>query len=201
MATLQKTFDLTLPLKGGRSYVRSSDIYQQLLQQVASLGLVDIKNIDLRFYRFAKANLSTYLTDEIPTGYDAERVAAMTFHCEAQKYFLSLRENGKPIQEYQEYNEEKLIESIVLSANRRVASVTGVPEFSPMEKIIALGKKLEREAFGPDTRSYFAQIQLRTPLKETICQLQLELIRSSNGKRTKFAILEDGLELGFLLTS
>jgi hypothetical protein len=149
-------------LRGGRDYVHSTDIYDQIMAGAAAAGLAPSGPFDLRI----RAKIVRRPRYVFHAGEVSERTAAAQarFSSEGAPWTVLVQEAGEPVVGRRDYDESPAARAAVISDRRAaISSRTGL---QPIEAVTALAVYLHKTLFPPPSgrRWILGELNLVRPL-------------------------------------
>jgi hypothetical protein len=193
---------LSLPLKGGRSYVHSTDMYPAALEAVADRWAPgELQRVQLVCRMLTGRELA--LTWNTPP--PQERVAAFSFEVEGEKHKLFFVRREGEIQRQIPYDEDAIASRGEVDTEARSVGYRGDPaaEATLVEVVVALTKALHQALFPGAGKWVVTQIESDAPLYELqYSELKIALVHNMGGARlTKSEIVIDGVLAGHIFFS
>jgi len=179
--------NLKFCFKGERKYVQGPDIVAKLFDTFSES---ELENIDIKFNGITSTNLTLEKNSS-----EAAKVHIRIKDNGEEKDF-QLIENNEPIDCRHEYDEQKIIDKVVLGLEVQEISLTAVTGFTVCENFVAMNKYLLQSLY-PDEKGkwYFTRLQQKKVI-DNDSLITVRLIKNFNFRLTKSDILLDGEVVG-----
>ncbi len=196
-----EAFSLDFKFKGDRNYIHGTDIYTKIMQHLGKAYLP--VNIDLSFHKVSRNNLAAELCCiNEPASKIINPVSVFKFTSNSDKYIIKLTEGSGIVKERYEYDEDKLVEPAIFKEDEKSITLHSSPQYTNIEKVVALNKALLNKLFFDDGKWYFTRIAITKDINaEDVANIRLQLINNIGSKITKTKFFFDEREKGYLYFS
>ena len=170
---------------------------------LAAHGFAEAIRFDLAIHQVVRSQLTgRFLPSREPEPGPPAAVGAR-FHLGEAEHHLALAENGEAISERRPYPEEIVVRASSMDAAAQSIHCNRLPDFSAMETITSLNKRLLQTLFPNEAgKWYFARVQLKRLLpREGFDRLEVILKGNLNFELTRSLIKIDGADAGFIFFS
>lgn len=186
----------TLPdfrFKGGRTYIHGTDLFQSITQFMDAEKSGYLKEVSFRL--FGDRQCAILFTT--PESAESRVICQGRWHdrMTGSDVRFWVVEQGAPVSDHYEFDEDSLCSGAELSENTSLRSFNS--EFSMIENIVALTKKLHNEKLSLTKGKWvFGQIILNERLPESSEQIQIENYQNIKDRFSRNRIVLDGHLVG-----
>lgn len=183
-----------LPLKGGRTYLHGTDIFNWLCGILQARG-VGLAPFSLSFHRMIHSQLE--LVEEGKQPPEGSPAAV----CAAEGFRGALYETEIVPTEKIPYDEDSIGRNCVVDGT--TIRVQRPQQYTPIEVLVAMTKALHLTHFAEEKRKWvFARLELAHALEESDRDsFEVKIIQSIQSRFTKSQIISHRGELGFIYFS
>jgi len=199
-----KAIPLTVPFKGERNYIHSTDVYVDILRGLEEherIPIDGITDVDFVFRRVCRQRVQMTRDRQ----QDSDAVATFSFRYRGEPQQWQLYERDIPVSDRVPCHEADVIARSCIDAEGQViaAPYADGPRATLIETIVALNKALHLDVFSEARGKWlFTQVQseraLRDPRPE---EIRIHLAKQFGLRLTKSEILFDGALFGHIFFS
>jgi hypothetical protein len=201
---MMNAIPLTVPFKGNRTYIHSTDVYPAILNALAegaehSLG--EFRDVDFMFRRICGHQVQ--ISKKLPENETAIATFSFLREDKPEKWFVF--ERNEEVTERVKCPEAGIIETsqVDLEARAIRAPYAAEPKGTLIETIVALNKALHQSLFSDAGGKWlFTQIETARPLRDIEPnEVEIRLVQQFGLRLTKSEIRFDGAPEGHIFFS
>ena len=188
---------LNLQLKGDRSYLHGTDLYNTALMWLASEGgCQDICDIDIAFHRLATHEVLISLDCESVQAGEAIAVCTFTDAMGRRRAYLS--ETAAPVVDSYVYPEDEVIAGARFNLQEKRVYLSVSPPYSDIEVWVALTKALHQRVYkGIGGKWLFVRGKFPRYIRERQAgERELAIVSNFQNKLTRSEAFVDGKKVG-----
>lgn len=188
---------LDFKYKGNRNYIHGTDIYTQVLNIFKEI-YGDVNDIKLSFHKIAKTNLDIEIIRKGNKGFDySEYAFIMELSNNSGEYLVVGRPSSETIKGRYPYDEEKIVETCILSNDEKWIHLKERLPYHNIEIIVAMNKALLIQLLPEPGKWYFGKLHVHQDINKIDSEnIKIQLIRNIGSKITKSLISINGQPLG-----
>ncbi|MDA9430541.1 hypothetical protein [Bradyrhizobium sp. CCBAU 51627] len=183
-------FSPQVALRGSRTYVHSTTLYEQLIRAATSLGLQIRGPLDMRVNRLIRKQPSLCFC-EGPLGANYEEPAVVSFYVGETPWHCLVSERSERVTRSEVYDEESIRKNAIVEG--QTIRLDGKVNASPFEVVTSLTLQLHNALLSipPGRKWFLGRVQLQRLLVEEDAQK----IRITLAKKTGLGLTRCAIEI------